>query len=127
MKHCLEYGHLEDEKQYHPLLRYQKNVFSSFCNTIIIYVYFDYTNWIYFSIIIVQTKAPMLAHSFAAFHTRDGKGGDITVNTMEENYHDIIKNKGIIRLIQDTFFSTNEDAPRDEIYENIHTLLHKCK
>ena len=67
------------EKEYNPLVRYH---FFLICNTIIIDVYFD-TNWIYFSIIIAQTRAPTIENIVATIYNRDGEGGDIEVDTID--------------------------------------------
>ena len=64
----------------------------------------------------------MLGNPVAIIDTRDGEGGDIEVDTIEENYHNLIENEGINRLINDTFVATDGNAAIDEIYENIHDV-----
>jgi hypothetical protein len=64
----------------------------------------------------------MLGIHNVAICSRDGEGDRIEVDPMEENDTDIIENEGINRLIHDTFVAMDENAPMDEIYEDIHDV-----
>ena len=57
----------------------------------------------------------MLGNPIGTIHTRDGEGGDIEVDIMEENDQKLIGDEGIKRLINDTFVYMNANAAIDEI------------